>query len=700
MGDRLEVFCESKRISSRARGARRAGRRARERQRRARVRRRQRRRRASPRSSTGRSTARSHESTAEDAVDLAAADRRRQARLARLARRRGRDRRARLYELVGDVAAILVLPAGARTFKREWAARDPARRDASALCHDADEDGDAGRREGREDHRRPDGARAAARSRAATGATGTAAATSSSSSPRRTRRAALRVLDARRLPRAPVPEGRAAARRAGRDLPRARLAAHGLRRRRLRQVDLDDRRRSRTWPPASTGSASRCRGRCASASSRTRARRASSSRSSRRRSRAGTGPTSRTTCSSSQGPWGEFTFADPEAREALVAFCDEHADRRRHREPDARPRRRRVRPARRDAAVRRLARRVRAQDASAPSGSSTTRTRPARSPATGAATPTRRCAAAGRQPAAHEARLGEDALGDAADGDDRRRCACSSGSSRRRATRVTELDTVGASDTELEQRIVDYLAEHPLSSTTTVETDVKGTASRIRKLLDGARFDCVDGKRGAKLWLLDRDPVGVGRRRGDGVNPQTRTSKGFAPRRHPVENGAKTWLTPSSVVPRKGRRGQPTGSTERRRSCASGSPTRTRCCPAATCASSASSGAASTPSSAPAPIVLPGYSRPLIRVGRLPRVAGEADVRGPGDEGERPARCEDRRPRKARVRGGGVTTRRTRNELNEAAISPSRTRTPEEPSRNRAFGALRVSPAYHGRLIS
>ena len=26
-----------------------------------------------------------------------------------------------------------------------------------------------------------------------------------------------------------------------------------------------------------------------------------------------------------QGPWGEFTFADAEARDALVAFCEEHA---------------------------------------------------------------------------------------------------------------------------------------------------------------------------------------------------------------------------------------------------------------------------------------------------------------------------------------------------------------------------------------
>jgi hypothetical protein len=71
---------------------------------------------------------------------------------------------------------------------------------------------------------------------------------------------------------------------------------------------------------------------------------------------------------------------------------------------------------------------------------------------------------------------------------------------------VTELDTVGATDGELEERIAGYLVEHPLSSTTTVETEVKGTASRIRKLLEGPRFDVVDGPRGAKLWLLATTP--------------------------------------------------------------------------------------------------------------------------------------------------------------------------------------------------
>ena len=166
---------------------------------------------------------------------------------------------------------------------------------------------------------------------------------------------------------------------------------HGLRRRRHRQEHLDDRRhrapgrrrRLARHPGAAAGALLRDRERRAAAPLPAEARRED-----RELGRAATSPT---TSSSSVGPWGEFTFADPDAREALIAFCDEHDDRRRHREPDARPRRRRLRPPRRDAAVRRLARRVRPQERAAPSGSCTTRTRPARSPATGAATPTRRC---------------------------------------------------------------------------------------------------------------------------------------------------------------------------------------------------------------------------------------------------------------------------------------------------------------------
>ncbi len=50
---------------------------------------------------------------------------------------------ARLFDLVGDIAAILVLPAGARAFKRAWADFIP-RGAVAHLCHDADEAGDEG----------------------------------------------------------------------------------------------------------------------------------------------------------------------------------------------------------------------------------------------------------------------------------------------------------------------------------------------------------------------------------------------------------------------------------------------------------------------------------------------------------------------------------------------------------------------------
>ena len=50
---------------------------------------------------------------------------------------------ARLYGLVGDSCAILALPTGTHVFKREWADAIP-RGATVGLCHDADEDGDAG----------------------------------------------------------------------------------------------------------------------------------------------------------------------------------------------------------------------------------------------------------------------------------------------------------------------------------------------------------------------------------------------------------------------------------------------------------------------------------------------------------------------------------------------------------------------------
>ena len=56
------------------------------------------------------------------------------------------------------------------------------------------------------------------------------------------------------------------------------------------------------------------------------------------------------------------------------------------------------------------------------------------------------------------------------------------------------------------------------------------------------------------------DPVGVGRRRGDGVSVNPALGKGLHPVGTPSAIKNLPRLTPSSVVPRKGRRGQPTGS--------------------------------------------------------------------------------------------------------------------------------------------
>jgi hypothetical protein len=82
---------------------------------------------------------------------------------------------------------------------------------------------------------------------------------------------------------------------------------------------------------------------------------------------------------------------------------------------------------------------------------------------------------------------------------------------------LTELDTVGASDTELEERVVDYLRRNPGATTNAVWAGVKGTNSRIRALLDGERFDCVEGKRGALFVVPALEHNCVGKRRADAV---------------------------------------------------------------------------------------------------------------------------------------------------------------------------------------
>ena len=68
---------------------------------------------------------------------------------------------------------------------------------------------------------------------------------------------------------------------------------------------------------------------------------------------------------------------------------------------------------------------------------------------------------------------------------------------------VTPLDTVGASDELLVERLIAYLSEHPATATTHVCKGVEGSDSRLTELLNGRpEFAFCKGNKGAKLWAL------------------------------------------------------------------------------------------------------------------------------------------------------------------------------------------------------
>ena len=207
----------------------------------------------------------------------------------------------------------------------------------------------------------------------------------------------------------------------------------------------------------------------------------------------------------SRGPWGEFSFADPDARAALVEFCEEHAIDVVTANPTL------------GLGVAASGRPDETQqfvDWLVECGLKSTRAfwllppreqgRPDLA-ATGAATPTRRCSSSKTATSRARSSTGRRRAGRRSRARRSRRRACSSGSSRRRATRSTELDTVGASDAELEERLADFLAEHPWSTTRAVWEGVNGTNERIRRLLEGDRFDCVGGPRNSILWGLAKE---------------------------------------------------------------------------------------------------------------------------------------------------------------------------------------------------
>jgi AAA domain len=68
---------------------------------------------------------------------------------------------------------------------------------------------------------------------------------------------------------------------------------------------------------------------------------------------------------------------------------------------------------------------------------------------------------------------------------------------------ITPLETVGASDDLLVERLVAYLADHPATATTHVLANVEGTSQRLTNLLNTRpEFDFAEGPHNAKLWML------------------------------------------------------------------------------------------------------------------------------------------------------------------------------------------------------
>jgi hypothetical protein len=78
---------------------------------------------------------------------------------------------------------------------------------------------------------------------------------------------------------------------------------------------------------------------------------------------------------------------------------------------------------------------------------------------------------------------------------------------------VTDITAAGASDDELDAGIAEYLTAHPWAATRMVQANVTGRDKRIahqlKQGLDAGKLDCADGPHGAKLWSLiarDDDP--------------------------------------------------------------------------------------------------------------------------------------------------------------------------------------------------
>jgi hypothetical protein len=71
---------------------------------------------------------------------------------------------------------------------------------------------------------------------------------------------------------------------------------------------------------------------------------------------------------------------------------------------------------------------------------------------------------------------------------------------------VIPLEATAVTEDTLDARLVEWLERHPMSSTTTVCVNVKGENQRLRALLQSDKYDCVAGPKNAKLWFLASTP--------------------------------------------------------------------------------------------------------------------------------------------------------------------------------------------------
>jgi AAA domain-containing protein len=73
--------------------------------------------------------------------------------------------------------------------------------------------------------------------------------------------------------------------------------------------------------------------------------------------------------------------------------------------------------------------------------------------------------------------------------------------------KVIPLEPTAVTEDTLDARLAEYLAEHPMSSTTTVVAEVKGEDRCLRMLLKSDKYDAIPAPKGGQLWFLAATPA-------------------------------------------------------------------------------------------------------------------------------------------------------------------------------------------------